>query len=159
MPSTSLPGSEGDTARFDRPRDNRRDPAAETSSSGIDLSQGDSRVIKKGATGGGHYDSGDAAREQLAEPHPLKPASSSDADVWSFIERHAQTFYHPASTCGIGRVVDPLLRVYGIDSLRVVDASVMPTIVRSNTNAVVIAIAERAADLLRRSGPASDSLL
>ena len=85
-------------------------------------------------------------------PH-LVPASSSDADVWSFIERHAHTFYHPASTCGIGRVVDPLLRVFGIDGLRVVDASVMPTITRSNSNAVVIAMAERAADLIRRSGP------
>lgn len=88
-------------------------------------------------------------------PH-LVPASSSDVDVWSFIERHTQTFYHPGSTCGIGRVVDPLLRVLGVDCLRVVDASVMPTIVRANTNAPVIAIAERAADLIRRSGPASE---
>jgi choline dehydrogenase-like flavoprotein len=81
-------------------------------------------------------------------PH-LVPASSSDADVWSFIERHTQTFYHPASTCGIGRVVDPQLRVFGVESLRVVDASVMPTVIRANTNAPVIAIAERAADLMR----------
>jgi choline dehydrogenase-like flavoprotein len=88
-------------------------------------------------------------------PH-LVPTSSSDVDVWSFIQRHAQTFYHPVSTCGIGRVVDPLLRVFGVDRLRVVDASVMPTIVRANTNAPVIAIAERAADLIRRSGPACE---
>ena len=81
-------------------------------------------------------------------PH-LVPASSSDADVWSFIERHTQTFYHPASTCGIGRVVDPQLRVFGVEGLRVVDASVMPTVIRGNTNAPVIAIAERAADLIR----------
>jgi choline dehydrogenase-like flavoprotein len=83
-------------------------------------------------------------------PH-LVPASSSDADVWSFIERHTQTFYHPASTCGIGRVVDPQLRVFGVEGLRVVDASVMPTVIRGNTNAPVIAIAERAADLIWRS--------
>jgi len=83
-------------------------------------------------------------------PH-LVPASSSDADVWPFIERHTQTFYHPASTCGIGRVVDPQLRVFGVESLRVVDASVMPTVIRGNTNAPVIAIAERPADLIRRS--------
>jgi choline dehydrogenase len=88
-------------------------------------------------------------------PH-LVPASGSDVDVWSFIERHTHTFYHPTSTCGIGRVVDPLLRVLGVDCLRVVDASVMPTIVRANANAPVIAIAERAADLIRRSGPASE---
>jgi choline dehydrogenase len=81
-------------------------------------------------------------------PH-LVPASSSVADVWSFIQRYTQTFYHPASTCGIGRVVDPQLRVFGVDRLRVVDASVMPSIIRGNTNAPVIAIAERAANLIR----------
>jgi choline dehydrogenase-like flavoprotein len=82
-------------------------------------------------------------------PH-LVPASSRDADVWSFIERHAQTFYHPSSTCGIGRVVDPELRVFGMDGLRVADASVMPSVIRGNTNAPVIAIAERAADLIQQ---------
>ena len=77
-------------------------------------------------------------------PH-LAPASTSDADVWSFIERHTQTFYHPSSTCGIGRVVDPELRVFAMEGLRVADASVMPSVIRGNTNAPVIAIAERAA--------------
>ena len=55
---------------------------------------------------------------------------------------------HPAGTCGMGRVVDSELRVLGIDGLRVVDASVMPTIPRGNLNAVVCAIAEKAADLI-----------
>ena len=82
-------------------------------------------------------------------PH-LAPASASEADVWSFIERHTQTFYHPSSTCGIGRVVDPELRVFGMEGLRVADASVMPSVIRGNTNAPAIAIAERAADLIRR---------
>jgi choline dehydrogenase len=59
------------------------------------------------------------------------------------------TFYHPTSSCAIGSVLDSELRVLGIDGLRVVDASVMPTIVRGNTNAATIMIAERAADLIR----------
>jgi len=62
-----------------------------------------------------------------------------------------QTFYHPTSTCSIGKVVDSRLNVQGTEGLRVVDASVMPTIVRGNTNAATIAIAERASDLI--AGP------
>jgi choline dehydrogenase len=81
--------------------------------------------------------------------HHLVPVSSSDADVWSFIQRYTQTFYHPASTCGMGRIVDSQLRVFGVEGLRVVDASVMPSIVRGNINAPVIAIAERAASLIQ----------
>jgi choline dehydrogenase len=77
------------------------------------------------------------------------PTSNSEADIWSFIQRQAQVFYHASGTCGVGRVVDPALRVLGLDGVRVVDASVIPTIVRGNTNAAVIAIAEKAADLLR----------
>ena len=59
------------------------------------------------------------------------------------------TIYHPTSSCAIGPVVDPRLRVHGVKGLRVVDASVMPTIVRGNTNAPTIMIAEKAADLIR----------
>ncbi|MBR0692572.1 GMC family oxidoreductase [Bradyrhizobium lablabi] len=76
------------------------------------------------------------------------PASGSRADIWSFIERYAGTIYHPTSTCSIGAVVDPTLHVYGIEGVRVVDASIMPTIVRGNTNATVVAIAEKAAKLI-----------
>src|SRR5262249_44518586 len=93
-------------------------------------------------------------RSPLAEvtlgPH-LSPASSRDTDVWEFIEHHAMAFFHPTGTCGIGRVVDSRLRVLGLEQLRVVDASVMPTIVRGNTNAPVIAIAEKGADLIRET--------
>jgi choline dehydrogenase-like flavoprotein len=78
----------------------------------------------------------------------LVPASDGDADIWDHIKRVAQTCYHPTSTCAIGSVVDPELRVFGIDGLRVVDASVMPSVVRGNTNAPTIMIAEKAADMI-----------
>jgi choline dehydrogenase len=71
------------------------------------------------------------------------------------IERNATTLYHPVGSCAMGRVVDAELRVQGTESLRVVDASVMPTLVRGNTNAPTIMIAERASDLISgRAAPA-----
>jgi choline dehydrogenase len=92
---------------------------------------------------------------KAVEREPLMvPASDSDADIWAFVQRAAQTVYHPTSTCAMGQVVDSELRVYGTEGLRVVDASVMPTITRGNTNAPTIMIAEKAADLIRESAPA-----
>jgi choline dehydrogenase-like flavoprotein len=76
------------------------------------------------------------------------PASDAEADIVGFIEQRTGTDYHPTCTCAMGRVVDPELRVFGTEGLRVADASVMPSIVRGNTNAAVIAIAEKAADIL-----------
>ena len=79
----------------------------------------------------------------------IVPASDSEEDIWAFVQRAAQTVYHPTSTCAMGPVVDSELRVHGVDGLRVVDASVMPKITRGNTNAPTIMIAEKAADLIR----------
>ncbi len=76
----------------------------------------------------------------------------TDAEIAAFCRAKAETIYHPVGTCRIGSdamaVVDPQLRVRGVDGLRVVDASVMPSLIGGNTNAPTIMIAERAADLI-----------
>jgi choline dehydrogenase len=88
----------------------------------------------------------------------------TDAELRSFIRQNLTTIYHPVGTCAMGgdskvaasrlaSVVDPELRVRGVRGLRVVDASVMPTVPRGNTNAPTIAIAERAADLICGRAP------
>jgi choline dehydrogenase len=81
------------------------------------------------------------------------PAGDSDEEIMDFVRRAGQSVYHPTSTCAIGSVVDPDLRVYGIAGLRIADASVIPTITRANTNAATIMIAEKAADLIRERTP------
>jgi choline dehydrogenase len=77
----------------------------------------------------------------------------SDDGIAEWARRTVETVYHPVGTCrmgeGEGAVVDDRLRVHGVEGLRVVDASVMPTIPGGNTNAPTIAVAERAADLIR----------
>jgi choline dehydrogenase len=83
----------------------------------------------------------------------------SDTDLLQYVRNHVVTLYHPVGTCAMGgesrwsSVVDPELRVRGVTGLRVVDASVMPSVPRGNTNAPVIAIAERAADLIAGRAP------
>lgn len=82
-----------------------------------------------------------------------KETPRSEADFIEFVRSRAETVYHPVGSCRMGSdddaVVDPLLRVRGVDGLRVVDASVMPALPSGNTNAPTIMIAERAADLIR----------
>lgn len=101
------------------------------------------------------------AREILQQPElqryhkrwwsPDKPLKTEQA-IEEFIARCAETIYHPAGTCKMGAdemaVVDARLKVHGVDGLRVVDASIMPSLVSGNTNAPVIAIAEKAADMI-----------
>jgi choline dehydrogenase-like flavoprotein len=81
------------------------------------------------------------------------PESESDADLLDFVRRNTRTLFHPGGTCAMGAVVDSELRVHGLERLRVVDASVMPAVPRGNTNAPVIMIAEKAADLIRGLPP------
>ncbi len=106
------------------------------------------------------------ARDILHAP-PLKPwfekeifgvqGEMSDRDWAARIRARADTIYHPVGTCKMGQddmaVVDPRLRVRGLEALRVVDASVMPTLIGGNTNAPTIMIAEKAADLIRGTQP------
>jgi choline dehydrogenase len=103
------------------------------------------------------------ARHVLAQPafdafrgEELFPgaAARDDAALVDFVRRKAESIYHPVGTCRIGAagdagaVVDAQLRVHGVEGLRVVDASVMPTLIGGNTNAPTIMIAERASDLI-----------
>ncbi|MGO9487499.1 MAG: GMC family oxidoreductase [Solirubrobacteraceae bacterium] len=93
-----------------------------------------------------------AMRPYCAEPFNL-PAGDSREDLVAHVARTTFAIYHPVGTCRMGAdeqaVVDERLVVKGLEGLRVVDASVMPTVPRGNTNAPTIALAERAADLIR----------
>ena len=77
---------------------------------------------------------------------------NTDAEWLDYCRRTGETVYHPTSTCRMGTdarsVVDAQLRVRGVQGLRVIDASVMPAVVSGNTNAAVVAIAEKGADLV-----------
>ncbi len=75
----------------------------------------------------------------------------TDEDWLQYCRDYGETVFHPTSTCRMGTVVDEKLRVKGVDGLRVVDASVMPAVSSGNINAAVIAIAEKAADVVKES--------
>ena len=84
---------------------------------------------------------------------------TGDEQIDAFVRASAETIYHPVGSAKMGRdgdcVVDPQLRVYGVEDLRVVDASIMPSLVSGNTNAPTIMIAEKASDMmLGRAAPA-----
>jgi choline dehydrogenase len=99
----------------------------------------------------------DAVRGPEEEPGP---GVVTDADIDAWIRRTGETIYHPVGTCRMGQagdamaVVDGELKVFGLAGLRVVDASVMPTLVGGNTNAPTIMIAEKAVDMILGRAPA-----
>src|SRR5271156_1595037 len=86
------------------------------------------------------------------ELHP-GATQESDAEISEFLRNELETLYHPVGTCKMGvdelAVVDARLRVHGIEGLRVVDASIMPRVPAGNTNAPVMMIAEKAAEMIR----------
>jgi choline dehydrogenase-like flavoprotein len=82
---------------------------------------------------------------------------TSDAEIDAWIRKTVITAHHPAGTCAMGigpnAVVDPTLRVRGVEGLRVVDASAMPDMVGAHINACVLMMAEKAADMIRGRAP------
>ena len=115
----------------------------------------DREVIVAGLKFGRHL----AATDPLAAfvDHETAPGADlrSDDELLGYARARGTTIYHPVGTCAMGRgshaVVDPELRVIGVEGLRVVDASIMPRLVSGNTNAPTIMIAEKAADLIREA--------
>jgi choline dehydrogenase len=91
----------------------------------------------------------------LGEEHESSRNCQTQEELESFVKQNAETIYHPVGTCKMGSddlaVVDDQLKVRGIEGLRVVDASIMPTLVGGNTNAPVIMIAEKASDMILAS--------
>jgi len=101
----------------------------------------------------GHY---------IAEERAPKPDCTSDGDLLAFARATGSTVFHPTSTCRMGSdpaaVVDERLRVRGIKRLRVIDGSIMPTVVSGNTNAAVVMIGEKGADMILQDAATSPSI-
>jgi choline dehydrogenase len=115
----------------------------------------DLRVLSEGVKLARRIFQATALRPFAAEAIEPDLDLQTDADLQEFLRQQCETLYHPVGTCAMGTgreaVVDPELRVRGLQGLRVVDASVLPIITRGHTNAPTMMIGERAADLIRRS--------
>jgi choline dehydrogenase len=103
-----------------------------------------------------------AMRRYIAEERAPGEDCTSDADLLAFARENGTTVYHPTSTCRMGpdpgAVVDERLRVRGFDRLRVIDASIMPTVVSGNTNAAAIMIGEKGSDMVLEDAAASAAI-
>ena len=112
----------------------------------------DVRVLTEGLRLARRIASQPALADFIVEELRPGPAAMSDHDLLEYVRDSGQTSYHPIGTCRMGTdamaVVDPRLRVHGIAGLRVADASVMPTMPASNTNATSLMIGEKAADMI-----------
>ncbi|MGE3150191.1 MAG: GMC family oxidoreductase, partial [Pseudorhodoplanes sp.] len=95
---------------------------------------------------------GDAIRRYVVAEREPGPDCTTDDQMLAYVRNTAMTIYHPVGTSRMGRdpdaVVDDRLRVHGIGGLRVIDGSIMPTLVSGNTNAAVVMIAEKGADMV-----------
>ena len=93
-----------------------------------------------------------AMRRYIAEERLPGPSCTSDADFLAYMRETGTTIFHPTSTCRMGpdpkSVVDERLRVRGFEKLRVIDGSIMPTVVSGNTNAAIVMIGEKGADMI-----------
>jgi len=93
------------------------------------------------------------ALKSLGGREMLTEQFASEESLRAFARSHADCLFHPIGTCKMGvddmAVVDPSLRVHGVEGLRVVDASIMPTLIGGNTNAPAMMIGEKAADMIR----------
>jgi choline dehydrogenase-like flavoprotein len=93
-----------------------------------------------------------AMRRYVAQEYEPGPSCATDAELLDYLRRRGGISYHPIGTCRMGKnasaVVDERLRVHGVQGLRVVDASIMPTVVSGNTNAPTIMIAEKGSDMI-----------
>jgi choline dehydrogenase len=98
-------------------------------------------------------------RKLIAEEHAPGPQCESDADLLAYARNTGTTVYHPTSTCRMGSdpaaVVDERLRLRGFEHLRVVDASIMPTVVSGNTNAAAVMIGEKGSDMILQDAGAT----
>jgi choline dehydrogenase len=93
-----------------------------------------------------------AMRRYIAEERLPGPAATSDDEVLAYMRETGTTIFHPTSTCRMGpdarAVVDERLRVRGFENLRVIDGAIMPTVVSGNTNAAIVMIGEKGADMI-----------
>jgi choline dehydrogenase len=118
--------------------------------------QADVNALVRGVKMARWFGEADAYADLKSDEILPGPAAKSDADLAAFARRDTDTIYHGAGTCKMGpagdttAVVDPSLRVRGIDGLRVADGSIMPEVVNATTNAACVMIGEKASDLVRQ---------
>jgi choline dehydrogenase-like flavoprotein len=113
----------------------------------------DLRVLVEGMHRAREIFAAPAFTRYVGAPTYPAPSPADDEEAAQHVRRYAESLYHPVGTCAMGNgpdaVVDASLRVHGVEQLRVVDASVMPTIPRGHTHASTVMIAEKASDLLK----------